>query len=442
MRDNQDYLNILRKIKTKKLIIAVIGLGYIGLPISLSFALKKIKVFGIDNDPNKIFKLKKNKSFINSIREKDLKKTQNKYFFPTTDFRNISKSDVIIVCVPTPIDKSKKPVMKYIDNVILKIKKHIRKKQIIILECTTYPGTTEEYFLPIFKNKKFKIGRDIFLGYSPEREDPGNNKYSIIKGNLPKVVSGYTKNCSNLVSQLYLKVTNKIYKTENIMSAEFCKLLENIYRSVNVSLVNELTTVAKKLKLNINDVIEAAKTKPFGFQSFYPGPGVGGHCIPVDPFFLSWKAKKLGINLNFIKLAGNVNDKKPYIISKEIKKYINKFKFKKNKFKIVVFGVAYKKDSDDIRESPSIVILKNLKKINRNLKICDPVLNEMSKKTLIKNYNFINDKDFYKFNNRRDIAVIITNHTCFDYTKIRKNFKLIFDCRNSFKAGHKKVIQV
>ena len=435
------YTQIRKKIKSNKLSIGVVGLGYVGLPISLSFALKKIKVFGIDNDKKKISKLKRNKSYINSVSEKILKKTQNKNFFPTTNFKIMSKCDVLIICVPTPIDKKKKPIMKYIDSVISKIEKYIRKNQIIVLECTTYPGTTEDYFLPIFKKKNFKAGNDIFLGYSPEREDPGNKKFSVLKGNLPKVVSGYTRNCSNLISMLYLKIINKIYKTENIMSAEFSKLLENIYRSVNISLINELTTVTKKLNLNINDIINAAKTKPFGFQSFYPGPGVGGHCIPVDPYFLSWRAKKMGVNLNFIKLAGNINDKRPSLLSEEIKRYLKKIKFKKDKSNIAIFGVTYKKDSDDIRESPAIIILKKLKKICKNIVICDPMLNEMSKKVL-KNYKFIENGNFYKFDRNVDIAIIITNHSTFDYNKIRKNFKLIFDCRNSFKKKQRNIIQI
>lgn len=445
MEKNKKNLNIYNKIKKKikdnRLIIGVIGLGYVGLPISLSFALKKFKVIGLDNDINKISQLKKGKSYINSVSVNIIKKTLNKNFFPTTNIKNIRKCDAIIVCVPTPIDKNKKPIMNYIDNVILKIKKYIKKNQIIILECTSYPGTTEEYFLPIFKKKNFNIGNNIFLGYSPEREDPGNNKFSVIKGNLPKVVSGYTKNCSSLIEMLYLKIINRVYLTENIMSAEFSKLLENIYRSVNISLVNELTIVAKKLKLNIYDIINAAKTKPFGFQSFFPGPGVGGHCIPVDPHFLSWKAKKLGINLNFIKLAGRINDERPLLLCKEIKKYLNKLKFKKNKYKIVIFGVSYKKNSDDIRESPSTIILKNLKKINNQLKICDPILSEMSKKVL-KNYEFVENKDYYNFDKKNDVAIIITNHSIFDYNKIRKNFKLIFDCRNSFKEKQQNIIQI
>lgn len=430
------------KINSKKLIIGVIGLGYVGLPLGLSLASKGFKVFGIDNDKKKISILKKKQSYINSISLKSLKKVNNKFFFPTTEMEKVTECDAIIICVPTPIDDFKNPLVKYIVQVIKKIKKYIRKNQIIILECTTYPGTTEEFFLPIIKKKKLILGKNFFLGYSPEREDPGNKIYSISKGNLPKVVSGYTKECEKLVSMIYLKITNKIYKTENIKSAEFSKLLENIYRSVNISLINELTLISKKLNLNINDIINAASTKPFGFQSFYPGPGVGGHCIPVDPYFLYWKAKKLGINLEFIKLAGRVNDKRPIILSKEILNYLRNSKFKKSKGTIVFYGVTYKKDSDDIRESPSRVILKNINESFKKIKVCDPVLSNLSKRAL-REYDIIKDKkNYYKFNNKKDIAIILANHSKFNYQMIRKKFKIVFDCRNSFHQPYKNVIQI
>lgn len=412
------------------------------MPISLSFALKKFKVFGFDNDKKKINQLKDGKSYVHFIENKLLKKTNQLFFFPTDNYSKIKNCDAIIICVPTPINKKKKPVLKYIKNVVLQIKKYIRKKQIIVLECTSYPGTTEDFFLPLLKKKKLEIGKNIFLGYSPEREDPGNKKFSLLKGNLPKVVSGYSDKCAELISLLYLKIINKIYKTENIKSAEFSKLLENIYRSVNISLINELTSISKKLKLNIYDIIKAAKSKPFGFNHFYPGPGVGGHCIPVDPYFLYWKAKKLGIDLKFIKLAGVINDERPVKLSNEIINYLKNQKFTSSDFNIVVYGVTYKKDSDDIRESPSIKILQLLSKFNKKIIICDPMISKFSKKTLNK-FQFIENKsDYYKFNKDKDIAIIITNHSYFDYTLIRKKFKLIFDCRNSYNKKFANIVQI
>ena len=276
--------------------------------------------------------------------------------------------------------------MEYVKNVVRQIDKYIKKNQTVILECTSYPGTTEEYFLPIFKRKKFTVGKNIFLGYSPEREDPGNENYSILKNNLPKVVSGFSEDCSKIVKQVYKNVSNKIFVCKNIRTAEFTKLLENIYRSVNIGLINELHLVCKKMNINIFEALDAAKTKPFGFNAFYPGPVVGGHCIPVDPYYLTYKAKQLGVNTNFIKLAGKINDNRPIEISNQIIKFIKRKQIKKN---ILIVGLTYKKDSDDIRESPVIKIYQLLyKHLKNKLFICDPLISKETMKN-IKNFNFI-----------------------------------------------------
>ena len=292
---------IIKKINSKKATISVIGLGYVGLPLCLALSKAKFKVFGIDNNVERVKLLKNGISYISTIKNFQIRKLDNKKFIPTNNFEEILNSDVIIICVPTPIDSRKKPNMKYVKNVVKQIDKYVKKFQTIIFECTSYPGTTEEYFLPILKKKKFNVGKDFFLGYSPEREDPGNENYSVLKNNLSKVVSGYSESCRDIVKAIYEQVSNEVYLCNDIKTAEFTKLLENIYRSVNIGLINELHTVCKKMNINIFDAINAAKTKPFGFNSFYPGPGVGGHCIPVDPYFLTYKAKQLGINTKFIK---------------------------------------------------------------------------------------------------------------------------------------------
>ena len=322
MEINNLTKKIIKKIKSKKTVISVIGLGYVGLPLSIALSNSKFKVFGIDNNIENIKTLKNGKSHIKTIKDNQIKNLKS--FIPTFDFKDISKSDIIIICVPTPIDKKKQPNLKYVKNVVFQIEKYIKKYQTIILECTSYPGTTEEYFIPMFKRKQFSIGKNIFLGYSPEREDPGNEKFSILKKNLSKVVSGYTYNCREIVKEVYKNVSNKVYACKDIKTAEFTKLLENIYRSVNIGLINELHLVCKKMKINIFDALNAAETKPFGFKAFYPGPGVGGHCIPVDPYFLSYKAKKFGVLTNFIKLAGKINDQRPIEISKTISNFIKK----------------------------------------------------------------------------------------------------------------------
>jgi UDP-N-acetyl-D-glucosamine dehydrogenase len=429
---------IIKKINSKKAVISVIGLGYVGLPLCLALTKANFKVFSIDNNVERVQLLKNGISYISTIKNSQIRNLNYKKFIPTNDFKEILNSDIIIICVPTPIDSRKKPNMKYVKNVVKQIDKYVKKFQTIIFECTSYPGTTEEYFLPIFKKKKFKVGKNIFLGYSPEREDPGNKNYSILKNNLSKVVSGYSESCRNIVKAIYEQVSNEVYLCNDIKTAEFTKLLENIYRSVNIGLINELHTVCKKMDINIFDAIKAAKTKPFGFNSFYPGPGVGGHCIPVDPYFLTYKAKQLGVNTKFIKLAGKINDNRPYEISKEILNYIKKNKLKK---KILIMGITYKKNSDDLRESPILKVYNLLnKKMKNKILVCDPMLSNFTKKNL-KSIKFVslkemNNKNFFK---KFDLCFIGSNHDTFNYKKITENFKTIFDSRDSFNKLENKI---
>ncbi len=437
--ENKVVRQILKKINSKKAKISVIGLGYVGLPLCLALSNSNYKVFGIDNNIERIQTLRKGKSYISTINDINIKKIIRKKFFPTNDFEEILNSDIIIICVPTPIDSNKKPDMQYVKNVVKQIDKYVKKNQTIILECTSYPGTTEEFFLPIFKKKKFKVGKNIFLGYSPEREDPGNHQHSILKNNLSKVVSGFSHNCSKIIKTIYQKVSNEVFVCDNIKTAEFTKLLENIYRSVNIGLINELHTVCKKMNINIFEALKAAKTKPFGFNPFYPGPGVGGHCIPVDPFFLTYKAKQFGVNTKFIKLAGKINDDRPNVISKTILDYIKKNKLKKN---ILILGITYKKNSDDIRESPILKIHDLLsKKLINKVYVCDPLISKYSLKKLKKvkflELNHLNDKKILK---NFDVCFIGTNHDVFNYKKIANNLRIIFDSRNSFSETKKNII--
>jgi len=438
----KNYKNLLTKIQNKKILISVIGLGYIGLPLALRFANLKFKVQGLDSNLNKIQKLKKNKSYISTVNDSELRKNR-KTFFPMNNFKFIKNSDVIIICVPTPITKNKSPDMFYVKDVVKKVEKFVSRNTLIILECTTYPGTCEEYFIKLFKNKNLNIGKDIFLGYSPEREDPGNKKFSILKGNLPKVVSGETPNCLNLTKKLYEKVSNKVFSVSTIKTAEFTKLLENIYRSVNIGLINELASICRKLNINIYEAIEAAKTKPFGYNPFYPGPGVGGHCIPVDPYYLTWKAKQHGLNTKFIKLAGQINDRRPKEVVSSISKYLKKNNYNYKK-KILVLGLTYKKNSDDLRGSPQLMICNLFnKKLRKKLIICEPNLDKFSKKNLSK-FKFIdikktNDK---KFLSNIHSTIILTNHDIFNYKKIIKYSKFVFDSHNIVKGKSRKIISV
>lgn len=314
------YSELSTKIFHKKTQIAIIGLGYVGLPLALQFSKKKFNVTGFDIDKIKINKLNKAKSYIKHISDSEIKNYKKRISF-TSNFKKISICDVIILCLPTPVTKNFKPDLSFIKKTMQNINNFLRKGQILILESSTYPGSTKQILTPYLK--RFKIGINFFLGYSPEREDPNNSKFKL--KNIPKICSGYTNTCLNVTANIYKKIIKKIIKVSNIETAEFVKLYENIYRSVNIGLVNELKMVSNKLNLNIYEIIKAASTKPFGFQAFYPGPGVGGHCIPVDPYYLSWIAKKNNIKTNLIYHAGKINSSMPnWVISEILKKKKNK----------------------------------------------------------------------------------------------------------------------
>ena len=309
---------IISNIKKKKIKVGIIGMGYVGLPLAKSFVEKNIETYGFDIDSKKIKKLTQGVSYINYFAHKEIKKMNKKKFTPTSNFSLVKEMDLIILCLPTPVKKDKSPDMFYILSSLKTIFPYLRKNQTISLESTTYPGTCEEVILPILK-KKFDVGKNFFLIYSPEREDPGNKKYSLLK--IPKVLGGFTLNCQMLGKKFYGLLDIKLITVNDIKTAEFTKLLENIYRSVNIGLINEMKNICDKMNINIFDAIEAAGTKPFGFQKFYPGPGYGGHCIPIDPFILAWKAKKSGADAKFIRLSGVINERMPVKISKKIISY-------------------------------------------------------------------------------------------------------------------------
>ena len=323
---NLFFNNLKKKIEKKNLIVGVVGLGYVGLPLANVFVKKNIKVYGFDTDIEKINIINSGKSYINYFKDRDIKLMLKKNFECFSDFRKINKVDVIILCLPTPLNKNKTPDMKYIKNSMREIKKYLVEGQTISLESTTYPGTTREVIAT--ELKKFNIGKNFFLIYSPEREDPGNKKFSISE--TPKIVGGYSNNCLQIAFLLYKILTNKVIKVSSLETAEFTKLLENIYRSVNIGMINEMKLLTSKMKINIFEVIKAAKTKPFGFQAFYPGPGYGGHCIPIDPFLLSWRAEKYKFDTKFIKLSGKINENMPNIIVRKICSVMQQKKKSKN----------------------------------------------------------------------------------------------------------------
>ncbi len=417
------------KITKKDIKIGIIGLGYTGLPLAIQIRKKGFVIFGFDVDKKKISNLKKGISYIDRIKNIDLRKFSKKLF--SSNFKNIQYCDVIIICVPTPLKSKNEPNLDFIKNTIQDIIPHLKKGQILILESTSYPGTTREIIVNKLK-KKFNIGKDFFIGFSSERINPGFNENKLDK--IPKVVSGYSKNCLNIISFFYKKIFDQIVKAKNLEIAEFSKLLENIYRSVNISFINEMKIIADKMNLDIFEILNIAQTKPFGFKRFNPGPGTGGHCIPIDPEYMFWKAKKIGFEARFIRLAANINIQMTNFIYKKIKDILKKNKIKISNSKILVIGIAYKKNIDDLRESASLRLISLLLNKTRAIDFHDKLIKN---KILTRNFNFnkksiiLNKKKLSSY----DIVIIMTDHDYLNYEMIKKYSKNIIDCRGKFNLS-------
>ena len=425
---------IIKNINKRKTNIGILGLGYVGLPLAIRFSEEKFKVVGFDIDIEKIHMLNAGKSFIKHISEKKISAMVKAGFTATDDFGKISDIDIILICVPTPLGVHNEPDLSYVTSTLNSITPYIKEKQLLILESTTYPGTTEEEIVPLIKDAGFKIGENYFVGYSPEREDPGNKDYTT--KTIPKVVSGYTNNCLRITKALYDTIVDMTVPVSSPRSAEMTKILENIHRAVNIGLVNELKMVADKMDIDIYEVIEAAATKPFGFTPYYPGPGLGGHCIPIDPFYLTWKAKEVGMNTRFIELAGEINKAMPnYVISK-IGDGLNQAGKAIKNSNILLLGLAYKKNVDDIRESPSLELLDKLLDIGASATYSDPYIDRIPP---TRKYNLklqsvpLNAKNIKS----ADLILLTTDHDVFDYTLIEKEARLIVDTRGRFRASSK-----
>lgn len=407
----------------KKINVGVIGLGYVGLPLLLLIN-KKFNVFGFDKDNHKINMLKKKLSYISDVKNNELKKLDPNIFCYSSEYHKLSLCDYVIICLPTPLKKNL-PDMSYIENCFSEIYNNLKKNQTIILESSVYTGATKKIFEKKI-NKKFKIGKNFFLCYSPERIDPGQDKFNEKTKyvNITKLISGHSKKCLAKIRFLYKSVFKTIYECNSIEVAETAKLLENIYRSVNIGLVNEMKIISHKLNLNIHQVIDAAGSKPFGFRKFSPGPGVGGHCIPIDPVFMSWLAKKNNSESKFINLSVQANKR---VTDWTIKNIIQRLK---KKSKIILLGLAYKKDVNDMRESPSLKIFKSLILKKYNVKYYDPYVKNV--KINNKFYSSISVKDYSKFDN----ILLLTDHSNFKYNKILKEGKSIIDTRGRYKSSN------
>lgn len=437
---NERVSDLEKKIKTKEAYIGIIGLGYVGLPLLKTFLAVGFRVLGFDIDPKKIKKLNQGRSYIKHVTTKELKDyIKEKKFHATSNFRNLNKVDVIIICVPTPLDSYKNPDLTFVLDTTEVISKNLRKGTLVILESTTYPGTTEEKMLPILERGLRKVGKDFFLAYSPERENPGDREYTTSK--IPKIVGGVTPDCRKLAKTLYDQVVVKTIPVSSPRVAEATKLLENIFRSVNIALVNEMKMIFELLGIDVWEVIEAASTKPFGFLPFYPGPGLGGHCIPVDPFYLTWKAKEVEYPTKFIELAGEINTRMPYhIVQKTIEALNRRGKIIKGA-KILILGIAYKKDVDDQRESPSLKIISLLQKKGAKVSYNDPYVprsfGHRDYPGLKLESEALDDKKLKKY----DAVIITTDHSAYDYDWIAENASLIIDTRNAIKKKKRNIVK-
>jgi len=413
-------------------VVGVIGMGYVGLPLALEFCKRGFRIIGFDTDSAKVKKLNAGQSYIGHIPSKDVRTFSRKGLFSAThDFSRLSEADCITICVPTPLNEQKEPDLQYVAQTSNSIAETLRKGQLVILESTTYPGTTEELILPILNKSTHRVGRDFFVAYSPEREDPGKRRYPIEK--IPKVVGGVTPECSLLAGKLYEKLFQKVVYVSSARVAEMTKLLENIFRSVNIALVNELKMLSERMDIDIWEVIEAASTKPFGYMPFYPGPGLGGHCIPIDPFYLSWKAREYDFNTRFIELAGEVNTSVPYHVVKRISEALNNQEKSVKNSRILILGVAYKPDVDDMRESPAIKIIDSLSRMGANVCYNDPHIPVFPKLRKY-DYDLRSVELTPKLLGSMNCVVIVTNHSTYDYDFIVEHSKIVVDTRNATRT--------
>ena len=438
--------NQLRKrIQNREIRVGIIGLGYVGLPLAIRFSEEGFKTIGLDIDTEKIDKLNRGESYIRHIDLEKIINTVNNGFTATNKFNEIANVDVILICVPTPLGPHNEPDLSYIHETLYSIRPYLRENQLLILESTTYPGTTAEEIVPFVESittesqvpnsdSRFIVGENFFIGYSPEREDPGNKHYTT--RTIPKVVSGFTPNCLEIAQTLYDQVVDTTVPVSSPRVAEMTKILENIHRAVNIGLVNELKMVSAKMDIDIYEVINAAATKPFGFAPYYPGPGLGGHCIPIDPFYLAWKAKELGMETRFIELAGEINTSMPNYVIQKVNEALNNSGKSVNGSRILILGLAYKKNVDDLRESPSLELMESLIDMGADVQYCDPYFHKVPS---TRKHQFelsampMNEKTLKS----ADLVLLATDHDDFDYSLILAKAKMIVDTRGRFEHSPK-----
>jgi len=429
---------LLQKLKGKTARIGIVGLGYVGLPLALRFSEAGFPVLGLDIDPDKVKALAAGKSYIAQIPAARIAKAVGGGLRASVDFSAARDMDVLIICVPTPLGKHREPDVSFISDTMAALKPHLHAGQAVSLESTTYPGTTEELVVPVMQAAGLKPGVDCFVVYSPEREDPGNQKFNT--QTIPKVVSGLTPACREVAVALYSAVIDKVVQVSSLRTAEMTKLLENIHRAINIGLVNEMKIVADRMGIDIHEVIDAAATKPFGFVPYYPGPGLGGHCIPIDPFYLTWKALEYGVDTRFIRLAGEVNSRMPeWVVDKTTAALNERGKALKGS-RVLVLGIAYKKNVDDTRESTAVEIMHLLEQRGAVVAYSDPLVPRFPK---MREYHFDLATTLLTAESLKgfDFVLLATQHDAFDYTFILQHAALIVDTRGVYRESNPKVVK-
>ena len=429
---------LLERLRNRESTIGIVGLGYVGLPLLLRYSEAGYRVLGFDVDPKKVEKLNAGQSYIGQFESERVAQAVANGSEATADPARIGEADSVIICVPTPLDRYREPDLSFVIGTIEQLAPHLRKSQVVSLESTTYPGTTEEELLPRIEAQGLEVGKDIFLVYSPEREAPGNKQFET--RTIPKVVGGHTPACLEAGKALYEGAIDKIVPVSSTRAAEMTKLLENIHRAVNIGLVNEMKVVADAMDIDIFEVIDAAASKPFGFTAYYPGPGLGGHCIPIDPFYLTWKAREYGLNTRFIELSGEVNRAMPEYVVAKLMDGLNRHGKALNGARVLILGVAYKKNVDDMRETPAAEIMEKIAARGGNLSYSDPHVPHFPR---MRNYKF--DLSSVELTpealSTQDAVVLVTNHDRFDYVLVRQHAPLLIDTRGVYREPADHIIR-
>ena len=433
------YKNLQQKLKDKKATVGIIGLGYVGLPLAVELGNSGFSVLGLDINKKKVKLVNSGRSDIGDVKNEEVKKlVKTKKLKASANFALLKKIDCVCICVPTPLSKTKDPDVSYILSAFSQVKKYLHRGQLIILESTTYPGTTEELIRPMLEQTKLKVGKDFFLAFSPERVDPGNPKYDI--KNTPRIVGGTTPPCTKIAKLFYEQTIVEVVPVSSTQSAEMVKLLENTFRSVNIGLVNEVALMCDRLEIDVWEIIDAADSKPFGFMKFYPGPGLGGHCIPIDPHYLSWKLKSLNYYARFIELAGDINSRMPEYVTERVSLALNQKGKSLKGSNVLLLGAAYKKDISDVRESPALDVMRLMEQRGARLSYNDPFVPEVT----MDGHSLKSKRLSRRILNKADCVVILTDHSLYDYTWIVKNSELVFDARNATRLvrNKKKIVKL